>query len=265
MNYLTKPFDNVLIRRAFELALDKDLIVRAVWQGQNRATNTLGPVNTLGYPGELPGPERQGTNGNSSLAQSLFQQGISGEGWSSIAQVPPITFTYASDSPAFDNEVSAAIQMWDTYLGVHVQSHRVSEETLAQEIASTRNNAHGLQFWASHWTAEYPDLQDWITRQFDKGSPNNTMNYGQNNGPNAIPQQQTQAQMEQADTVFSTRQRFQMYQQIERQLVDDVAWIPMYQIDAPTLLNQNVIGMMNQNNRPVMPPDDWAIVYIANL
>jgi oligopeptide transport system substrate-binding protein len=264
MNYLTKPFDNLLIRRAFEAALNRDLIVNVVWRGQNRAINELVPLNTPGFTEGLAGPKGINTTGDASFAQSLFQQGIAGEGWSNVAQVPPITFTYASDSPTFDVEVSTAIQMWDTVLGIHVQANRVSEAMLNQEIAATRNNAHGLQFWASHWTAEYPDPQDWITRQFGNGSPFNAMNYGQNNGPNAIPQQQTQAMMEQADSTFVTAQRFQLYQQVERQLIDDVAWIPMYQLSSPTLLSQNVMGVMSQNKSPVMPPDDWASVYIAN-
>ena len=36
------------------------------------------------------------------------------------------------------------------------------------------------RFWGIAWIADYPDPQDWTTLQFDKGVPNNNINYGQN-------------------------------------------------------------------------------------
>src|SRR5215467_7381638 len=43
MNYLVKPFNNIKIRQAFELAINKDLIVHAVWKDAISPTNHIVP------------------------------------------------------------------------------------------------------------------------------------------------------------------------------------------------------------------------------
>lgn len=70
--------------------------------------------------------------------------------------------------------------------------------------------------------ADYPDPQDWLTLQFDKGAPNNNWNYGQNISTNASTQQATQQQMEQADTTRDTTARMSLYNQAEQQVVHDI-------------------------------------------
>ena len=80
-----------------------------------------------------------------------------------------------------------------------VTADPVDYNTLLDEVTAATGNAQGLQFWGLAWVAEYPDPQDWLTRQFDSGVPDNSMNYGQNTSNDAARQQLTQKQMEQAD------------------------------------------------------------------
>jgi len=100
--------------------------------------------------------------------------------------------------------------------------------------------------------------------QFDKGSPYNTMNYGQNNSPNAAQQQATQQLLEQADSTTDPPVRVQLYQQAEQQLVEDVAWLPIYQAYTPILLKGNVLGMYNRQWAALFPPNDWANIYVTS-
>src|SRR5437870_10804187 len=72
------------------------------------------------------------------------------------------------------------IQMWQQVLGVAVTPDPVDYNTLLTQVTLATGNSAGLQFWGLAWVAEYPDQQDWLTRQFDRGIPNNNMNYGQN-------------------------------------------------------------------------------------
>jgi peptide/nickel transport system substrate-binding protein/oligopeptide transport system substrate-binding protein len=53
-----------------------------------------------------------------------------------------------------------------------------------------------------------------------------------------------------------------MYNTAEQQLVNDVAWLPMDQRIAPRLLKSYVIGR-TFNPLAIVPPDDWANIYIA--
>ena len=54
----------------------------------------------------------------------------------------------------------------------------------------------------------------------------------------------------------------QMYQKAEQQLVNDVAWMPIEQVTNVYLLKPYVIGM-TENQQGLIPPDDWANIYIV--
>ena len=203
-----------------------------------------------------------GTSGNPAMAKQLFQQGLQEEGWSSVSQVPPITLTYPSGNKDADNEVAALQQMWQTALGVSVKADPIDFNKLLTEITAATNNPKGLQFWGIAWIADYPDPQDWTTLQFDKGVPNNNMNYGQNSTSDAAQQQAVQQSLEAADGMAPGDARLQQYMNAEQQLVNDVAWLPMEQVTINLLAKPCVSGVI-YNAGGLTPPNDWGAVYIS--
>jgi oligopeptide transport system substrate-binding protein len=263
MNYLVKPFDNIKIRQAFELAINKDLIAHAVWKDSLLPTNHIVPKGMPGYTPNLTAPGGvAGTSGNPAMAKALFQQGLQEEGWSSVSQVPPITLTYPSGNKDADNEVAALQQMWQTTLGVSVKADPIDFNKLLTDITAATNNPKGLQFWGIAWIADYPDPQDWTTLQFDKGVPNNNMNYGQNSTSDAAQQQAVQQSLEAADSMPPGDTRLQQYMNAEQQLVNDVAWLPMEQVTINLLAKPCVSGVI-YNAQGLTPPNDWGAVYIS--
>jgi oligopeptide transport system substrate-binding protein len=263
MNYLVKPFDNIHIRQAFALAVNKSLIVHTVWKDSLIATNHIVPQGMPGYYPDLASPDgTQSTSGNPAKAQALFKQGLQEEGWSSVSQMPPIKLTYVTGLPDLANEAAVMIQMWQSVLGVSVKLDAIDFNKLLTETEAALNNPHGLQFWGIAWIADYPDPQDWTTLQFDKGVPNNQMNYGQNNSPDAVQQQTVQKQLEAADVNPDQTSRMRAYNQAEQQLVNDIAWMPMEQVTLNVLLKPYVKGVVF-NPQGLTPPDDWGAVYIA--
>ena len=263
MNYLTKPFDNIHIRQAFALAINKDLIAHNVWKDTVIASNHIVPKGMPGYNANLTAPDGvTGTSGDTAKAKALFQQGMQEEGYTSVSQIPAIKLTYPSGSSDTDNEVAALQQMWQTTLGVSVKANPEDFNKLLSDITAATNNANGLQFWGIAWIADYPDPQDWTTLQFDKGVPNNNMNYGQNSTSNAATQQQVQQQLEAADVNPDQTSRLQAYMQAEQQLVNDVAWLPTEQVAVSQVLKPYVRGMVF-NPQLLIPPDDWGNIFIA--
>ena len=264
MNYLEKPFDNIHIRQAFALAINRDTLNQF-----NRdahllpvfPTDHIVPSGTPAYNSSLVGPDNSNAFGDRGKALSLLQQGLREEGWSNISQLPPITFTYARGSLQVNNEAQIVCEMWRDTLGVQVRPNPVSATMLRQEIAATASNPHGLQLWASSWSATYTDPEDFTTLQFAQGSPLNTMNYGQNNSFNAAQQQATQLELEHADSLGDLALRVQQYHDAEQQLVNDVAWIPLYQTEMAVLVKNYVNGLYMQNGI-LAPPTDWPSVYI---
>src|SRR3989440_4239020 len=80
MNYLVKPFDNIHIRQAFALAINKTAIVNNVWKGTVLPTNHIVPEGMPGYNASLTGVDgTQNLTGNPGRAKALLEQGIKEE------------------------------------------------------------------------------------------------------------------------------------------------------------------------------------------
>ncbi|MGH2482708.1 MAG: peptide ABC transporter substrate-binding protein, partial [Ktedonobacteraceae bacterium] len=115
--------------------------------------------------------------------------------------------------------------------------------------------------WGLSWLSENPDPQDWLSRQFGNGSVFNNMNYGQNTSSDVARQLNTQSQLASADTMDQGNARLQAYQKAEQQLVNDVAWLPVEQVCNIFLRKHYVAGIVD-NGLGIIPPNDWAGIYI---
>ena len=263
MNYLVKPFDIIKIRQAFALALNKDVIEAGVLKNASLATNHIVPLGMPGYNSNLKGPAGEmGTAGDISKARQLFAEGLREGGYASAAALPPIKLTYPIGSATSENITAACMQMWQSVLGVDVKPDPVDSNALLNEIGSSVDNPKGLQMWRFGWVADYPDPQDWLTLQFDKGAPNNTVNYGQNKSSDAVQQQANQGLMRQADVNPDPNARLQQYMRAEQQLVEDVAWFPLTQGVVHRLVKPCVQGLV-ANAQSLIPPSDWARIYTS--
>jgi oligopeptide transport system substrate-binding protein len=270
MNYLYKPFDNIHIREAFELAINKDLIATHIYNGTRTATCHIIPQGMPGYNADLACPDNAPTKGDMTKARALFQQGLKEEGLT-LAKFPQVTITYRSNNTTLDNQITTMRQEWQQVLGVAVQTQVMDFIPMlkaeSNSICTTLDNLQkcenkGLQMWAAGWGADYPDPQDWITLQFAQGAPNNQWNYGQNLTPTASNQKTEQQQMLQADVEQNQVSRLAMYNQIEQKLVNDVAWMPMFQRNSAIVLKPYVWGQVF-NAQTLTPPNDWGNIYIS--
>jgi oligopeptide transport system substrate-binding protein len=257
MNYLAKPFDNIHIRQAFALAIDKQAIAQKVWKNTVIPTNHIIPQGMTGYNPQLTGPDgTQNLSGNPSKAQALLRQGLQEEGWTNISQMPSITLTYAKGIPAFDQEVQMLLQQWQKVLHITVNSNALEYDTLLDKVTAATLNPQGLQCWGLAWIGEYPDPQNWLSHQFGAGVPNNNSNYGQ-----TAQQQALQQTLDTADAnTQQPNERLQSYRQAEQQLVNDVAWLPIEQVTTNFLRSPYIVGIVD-NADDIIPPDDWSHIY----
>ncbi len=262
MNYLVKPFDNIKVRQAFALALNKDEIVHAIYKDSQIATNHIVPKGMPGYTANLKGPGGvTTTSGNPTLAKQLLTQGLQEDGMT-IASLGTVS-VYSSSAGSADirSEFAAEQQMWQTALGITVKIVDEDFNKLLSDITNATNNPKGIGMWGLGWIADYPDPQDFTTLQFDNGSPQNNMNYGQNNGATSAAQKTVQQQLEAADAnVTDTNGRIQQYNTLEQQLVNDVAWLPTFQQAAQGLRKPCVVGVPSSSNGQIYP-SSWANIY----
>ncbi len=263
MNYLAKPFDNIKIRQAFALAIDKDAIAQNIYKGNVLPTNHIIPQGMVGYSPDLKGPDgTTNTKGDQAKAKQLLSEGMKEAGYTQ-QNFPAVTLTYSSQgSSDLRNELSAVQQMWQSALGINVKLDDIDFNKLLEERHDSLNNPNGMQMYALYWVSDYPDPQDWLTLIFDKGSSKNAMNYGQNHSSRSAQQQVVQKLMEEADVTSDQAKRVQMYNQAEQELVNDVVWIPRYQYTSTFVRKPCVVGVVD-NAQQTYAPDLWSKVYIS--
>ncbi|GCE23711.1 ABC transporter substrate-binding protein [Dictyobacter kobayashii] len=261
MNYKVKPLDNINIRQALSLALDRETIVKAAYQGAYTPTCHIVPKGQYGYDENLNCPAGADVHGDKQKAVQLFEKGLQEEGLTRQT-FPQITLTYPNQSQESANEVATEVQMWKSVLGITINTTSISQNSLYTAQAQTQGKDGPLQMWLAGWGADFPDPEDWITLQFGAGAPNNAYNYGDNNSSNVASQKDLQNQMLAADVMSDKAARLKAYNKIEQQLVNDVAWLPIYQRPDFRLIKSYVIGM-KFSSASIIAPDDWGNVYIA--
>ncbi len=263
MNYLAKPFDNIKIRQAFALAMNKDLVINHVL-----GPDVVTPSNHIvldgipGYNPNLTGPAGvKGTTGDQAKAQQLFKEGLQEGGYSSASALPSITLTYNSAYKAGADTMTSFAAQWKEVLGVNVKLVGVQPNDLLKQESDTVGHAGPLQMWYGNWGADYPDPQDWLSLFFGK-TDHNSFNYGQNTSPAAAEQQAVQAQLNQADGEQDNTKRMALYQDAEQKIVNDVGWITTYQSSYFYSVNPKLHGW-KLTPLGVQATDDWANIYFV--
>ncbi|GCF06955.1 peptide ABC transporter substrate-binding protein [Dictyobacter arantiisoli] len=263
LNYLVKPLDNIKVRQALDLALNKDLIANSIIGKTVTPSNHLIPNGIPGYNPNLTGPDGvKGTTGDQAKAKQLFQEGIKEEGYSSASQLPSITLSFSQSYKAGADTMAAVANEWKQILGFNVKLNGMQNTDLITQEFNTTGKNGPLQIWYGGWSADYLDPQDWTTLFFDKGASHNGVNYGQNKSAAAAAQQAVQVELEKADTTQDQAARLKLYQDAEQKLVNDVPFITMYQSSFVELINPKLQGY-KLSSTGSMASSDWANVYFA--
>jgi oligopeptide transport system substrate-binding protein len=219
MNWKQAPFDDVRVRQAFALALNKDQINTDVLGGAQLPTNHLIPSGMPGYNAALVGPAGvASTQGDATKAKALWQAYVAEKCGGQASSCAAVTLSYSSSSATADAVSKRMQQMWKTVLGVDVTLKTVEFDTLLGQLATG-----GAQFWNIGWRAYYPDPQNWLSLQF-LCCPEAAYNAGHVNLSDA------NSMLAQADANLDQTQRLKQYQTAEQKLVDAVAWVPYDQV-----------------------------------
>lgn len=259
MNYLAKPFDDVKIRQAFDLATDKDVLVSDVLHDSDIPTNHIVPNGMPGYNPKLVGPDGvTSTKGDKQKAQQLLQEGLQEAGYTSVSALPAINLTIASGSQDIQNLAEAIVQQWQNVLGINVQLKAVDPSVfLTQDLTGTLGHSGPLQLYLLGY--QYlPDPYFYLNTFFGKGASLNDENYGENSTSLATEQQAVQNELAAAAINTNAQQRLQQYDDAEQSIVNDVGWLPLFQGKATALINPKI-----QNYNVNGPTTFWNAVYIG--
>ena len=228
------PFNKSAVRQAFAYAINKALLVHAVFKDAVVVAQTIIPPGMPGYQPNYPGIPYDRTKAKT-LLQSVYPD---------VSKIPSITFSYPN-SQVTPAEAATLQQMWQDALGVRVNLNAVD---LTAYNAETAN--HQIQFGFTQWSADFPDPYDWLTLNLFSTAPNND---GDWNNP-MFDQMVTQAEKSSGEA------RIKLYNQAEQIAIQDVGWLPLDHEAVAALIPSWIHGVTLNGSGLFF--GDWSDVYL---
>lgn len=230
-NWALAPFDDVRVRQAFDLALDRTANAHVLSHDTVIPTIHMVIKGLPGYNDALKDPE--GRSGDAALtadpakAGALWKAYVDEKFGGDASKAPKVAFAYRAGSATAATNAAAYQQQWQSAMpGLQVT-------LVAVDRATQVHKANTLQITTAGWIMDYPDPQDFLTLLVHSGSAYNQT---------AIKNAQADALMDKADANSNNTERLQQYQQAEQLLVNDVAWIPTGQNKNQYLTRPTVAG-----------------------
>jgi peptide/nickel transport system substrate-binding protein/oligopeptide transport system substrate-binding protein len=256
VNFGVPPFDNLTVRQAFDLALNRQLMADRICQGGCIPTYHIVPQGMAGYNPDLINPPPDGTQsltGNQSAAVNLLKQAAQKCNGATAFPVDDAYCAYidAAHYPALkeidlyvpcnrtviaecesDTRVKytrTAADQWNTVftdLKINVQV-QIILGSFGAYYGKITKYAYGI--YALGWVADYPDPQDWLSLQFMANAQYNISHVPATITDSSGKSVNLTDLMTKADEDQDPAARMQEYNQAEQQVVDLVPWIPYEQ------------------------------------
>ena len=250
MSWTEAPFNNLLARQAFALAIDKQAIATDVLKNTVIPTNHIVPQGMPGYNPALRGADGSThLTGDVTAATQFGQKYANASCHGKFTTCPGVTLTIPSGQPNLEAVANNVVAAWKKALpGWPISIRKVDSGQMLLQLSNRQP-----QVWLFNWLGDYPDPQDWLSLQFLPGSDNNFGNV-MVDGANTL--------MLKADAEQDPLQRMRDYNAAEQLLVVDIAWIPLYQTKIwwqtrPNVHNYSVASF------GLTTLDVWPTIYLA--
>ncbi|ONI39619.1 peptide ABC transporter [Candidatus Epulonipiscium fishelsonii] len=219
------PYDNLKVREALNLALDRQLIVDNIVQLDTQPAYSLLPP---GY--EIDGieiTEGRGTFGMSPSAEvEKAQQALADAGYPNGENFPVLELSYYSDD-VVKKVVEAMAQMWETNLNIDVEVSSnewvlfyedvMEEDYSVAAMGLTAYYFHPMGFLTSAKTGDIANLSVYSNPEYD-------------------------ALVEQIKTETDPNKSIELIRQADALVSDDYFLIPLYYKTSDILLHDNIQG-----------------------
>lgn len=225
-NVTEKPFNNLKIRKAFAMSIQRQPIVDRVTMGGEIPAYGFVPPGIKGLSQEYRNEHKDDYfKEDVAEAKKLLQEGMKEEG---VTSLPPITLLYNS-TEGHQKIALAVADMWKKSLGIDVKTQNQEWGVFIQ----TRNKLN-FQIARGGWSADFNDpmtfLDIWTT-----GNGNNNSGYSNPEYDGLIKA---------AKTETDPGKRMEIFAKAEKLLVqDDMVLLPIYYYSNTSLTKPNVKGV----------------------
>ena len=208
LNVSAPPFDDLRVRQAFHMAIDRDKLANVVYKKMAEPAKGILPPGFPGYDPELEGLPYDPARARQLLAASRYG-GAEG--------LPPIVLLVAGEGASPRRTVEAVYDMYLRNLGVELQ---IQQMGWADYLDALRQEERDFQMFGvdTGWIADYPDPENFLDVLFHSGSGENRTGYAS---------EQVDRLLERARTESDPHARLALYREVERILVKDSPWIPL--------------------------------------
>lgn len=205
MNFNQPPLDNVQVRKAVQMSIDRQAILDALYGGRGQVEHGIFPHGLIGFNPDQPEIPYDPDGAKALLAEAGYGDGF--------------TMEISADSSASDTTTMALEIIADqlAQVGIQAEIRNYDQSTWLD----TRKSGE-LGSYMSTWTADYNDPDNFIYTFF--GNEENTkirsINY---------PDTEVLNRVAAARGIIDEDERIAEYRALEDKLIhEDAAWVPMY-------------------------------------
>lgn len=210
------PFNDARVRRAFSLAIDRQLLVERVTRRGEVAARSLTPPGTAGFQPPL-GPLHDGDAARRLLREAGFASG---------AALPPIELIFPTNDSA--RTILEALQgMWQRELGVTVRVTNVEWKVFLDTLS---RKDYQIGFMA--WIGDYVDPNTYISLLHSDNGNNRT----------GWASPAYDDLVDRADRALERTERYRLMAEAETILTAEVPLAPIYHRNRSFLLHSAVRG-----------------------
>lgn len=205
MNFNIEPFQDVKVRKAVQMAIDRQAILDALYGGRGQVEHGIYPFGLIGFH-----DGKSKISYDPEAAKALLEEAGYGSGF---------TMELAADASASDT-VTMALEIIKEQLaavGINAEIKNYDESTWLE----TRK-AGELGSFMSTWTADFNDPENFIYTFFgnEEKTRIRSINY---------PDTAVMGRVSKARGIVNEDERLAEYQALEEKLIhEDAAWVPMY-------------------------------------
>jgi oligopeptide transport system substrate-binding protein len=225
----TAPFvDDVRVRRALSMALDRQSLIDNVTKGEQQPAQWFSRPGLAGAPTMESHPDL-GVKYDPVAAKAVFEEYLAEEGITAA----DVDITLMFNTSEGHRKIAEAIQaMWKETLDIDVQL--VNQEW--KVFLKTIKGLETPQIWRLGWCLDYADANNFIREVFARGGGANPVTDGELSGGVFYDSPEFNDLLLEAARELDPDARVDLYAQAEQMLVwDDAVMIPIYWYTRVTL------------------------------
>ena len=205
MNFNKEPFQDVRVRKAVQMSIDRQAILDALYGGRGQVEQGIFPHGLIGF-----NPDQEEIKYDPEAAKALLAEAGYADGFD---------MAIAADSSASDTMTMALEIVSDQLaeVGIHAEIKNYDESTWLE----TRKSGE-LGSFMSTWSADYNDPDNFIYTFFgnEEKTRIRSINY---------PDTEVMERVAKARTIVNEDERLAEYKALEEKLIhEDAAWVPMF-------------------------------------